>query len=74
MDHKATDEAEAKRIKDAGAWVVQGKVAGILSVSRAFGNEELKQWVISDPYLKEVKLNENDKFLIIACDGVTIYF
>lgn len=74
MDHKATDEAEAKRIKDAGAWVVQGKVAGILSVSRAFGNEELKQWVISDPYLKEVKLNENDKFLIIACDGVTIHF
>jgi len=33
---------EVQRIKDAGGWVQQGRVCGILAVSRAFGDWEFK--------------------------------
>jgi protein phosphatase PTC1 len=69
-DHKASSPTEAERIKADGGWVVMNKVAGILSVSRAFGNEELKQWVLADPYISETELTPEDTHLIIACDGV----
>jgi len=69
-DHKATDEGEAKRIKEDGGWVVQGKVAGILAVTRSFGDLELKQWVISEPFITETELKRTDTQLIIACDGL----
>jgi len=44
---------------------------GILSVTRAFGDPELKQWVIADPYITETELKPTDTHLIVACDGVT---
>lgn len=34
--------AEIKRIREAGAWINNGRVCGVLSVSRAFGNIKLK--------------------------------
>ena len=37
-----TSRAEVQRIKDAGGWVQQGRVCGILAVSRAFGDWEFK--------------------------------
>jgi len=70
FDHKATDPSEAERIKADSGWIVQSKVAGILSVTRAFGNMELKQWVLADPYISETELKPEDTHLIIACDGL----
>jgi protein phosphatase 1A len=34
---------EIARIKDAGGWIYDGRVCGILAVSRAFGDMELKR-------------------------------
>lgn len=48
------------------------KVAGILGVSRSFGDMELKQWVTAEPHTRTVLLNDKDAFLILACDGVSI--
>lgn len=45
-------------------------MVGILSVTRAFGDSELKEWVINEPYQTVTKLSETDDFLILACDGV----
>jgi serine/threonine protein phosphatase PrpC len=43
---------------------------GQLAVARAFGDHELKEWVVSTPYLSENELKEEDSHIIIACDGV----
>jgi len=32
----------------------------------------MKEWVIGNPYTTRVVLDENDNFLILACDGVSI--
>jgi len=76
--HKPTDEAERKRIKEAGGSVVFGRVLGTLAVSRAFGDGEFKlprcrataDFVSSDPFLKAVPIDENCQFMVIACDGL----
>jgi len=31
----------------------------------------MKEWVIGSPYTTRVVLNDDDKFLILACDGVS---
>ena len=57
VEHNAAvNQQEVKRIQDAGAFVVMGKVAGVLSVTRAFGDLDLKTYVLkknffsSSPY------------------------
>jgi len=69
-DHKTSDPDEIKRIQDAGGFVANGRVNGLLAVTRSLGNVQMKQYVISTPYTTETKLTEEDKFFIIACDGV----
>jgi len=69
-DHKATDDEEVKRIEGKGGSVVNGRVNGFLAVARSFGNNTLKDWVISEPYQSHVALTENHNILILACDGL----
>jgi len=69
-DHKGSDEGETKRIMDAGGFVVLNRVNGILAVTRSLGDHAMKDYVIGDPHLMEVKLEPTDKHVIIACDGL----
>jgi serine/threonine protein phosphatase PrpC len=69
-DHKASDQQEVKRITDKGGFVTYNRVNGILSVTRAFGDHAMKEWVISTPYQTEVTLTDEHTHLILACDGV----
>ncbi|KAL9648959.1 hypothetical protein ABK040_008339 [Willaertia magna] len=70
-DHKANDEAEIKRIKQNNGFVAYGRVNGVLSVTRAFGDHAMKEWVICDPYQSFVDLsNDEYDYLILACDGI----
>jgi protein phosphatase PTC1 len=40
-------------------------------LSRAFGDWELKSYgVISEPYITKININDYDKYLIIATDGI----
>eukprot|EP00238_Polyblepharides_amylifera_P012462 CAMPEP_0196582374 /NCGR_PEP_ID=MMETSP1081-20130531/38693_1 /TAXON_ID=36882 /ORGANISM="Pyramimonas amylifera, Strain CCMP720" /LENGTH=334 /DNA_ID=CAMNT_0041902917 /DNA_START=300 /DNA_END=1304 /DNA_ORIENTATION=- len=39
----ATSVREVERIRDAGGWITDGRVMGILAVSRAFGDNEFKR-------------------------------
>jgi serine/threonine protein phosphatase PrpC len=37
-DHRAEDEAEQSRIKEAGGFIARQRVLGILAVTRSFGD------------------------------------
>lgn len=77
-DHKPDLAREKARIEDAGGFVEDNRVKGVLNLSRSLGDLEYK----SDPKLKladqmitalpEVKKEKIDDaaFLIIACDGI----
>ena len=43
---------------------------GILAVARSFGDHSLKQFVVPTPFIRSIELEEEDDFMILACDGV----
>ncbi|KAF8726854.1 hypothetical protein HU200_019334 [Digitaria exilis] len=65
-DHKPNRSDERKRIESAGTW----RVGGVLAMSRAFGNRLLKQFVIAEPEIQELEIDDELEFLIIASDGL----
>jgi protein phosphatase PTC1 len=69
-DHKGSDKQEAKRITDAGGFMLGGRVNGVLAVTRSLGDSAMKDYVVGAPYTTETELCEEDEFMIIACDGV----
>jgi len=69
-DHKGADRQEAKRIQDAGGFVLNNRVNGVLAVTRSLGDSSMKEFVVGSPYTTETHLASNDEFLILACDGL----
>lgn len=78
VDHKPKLAREVKRIESAGGTVANGRVQGLLAVSRCFGDQKLKmnkdeiqnQMVSPEPEIFIRKRKEGDEFILIACDGV----
>jgi protein phosphatase PTC1 len=70
-DHKGSDKQEAKRITDAGGFVLSGRVNGVLAVTRSLGDSSMKEFVVGSPYTTETELCDEDEFVILACDGVS---
>jgi serine/threonine protein phosphatase PrpC len=76
VDHKATtNKDEVKRIRDANGIVFNNRVGGFISVTRALGQADEKDFIISDPHIAsgEVKKSE-DAFLLLVSDGITDVF
>lgn len=72
-DHKPNRKDERQRIEKAGGvviWAGTWRVGGILSVSRAFGDRSLKQFVVAEPELKEETISGGVEFLVLASDGL----
>lgn len=69
-DHKASDHQEAKRITDAGGFVMNNRVNAVLAVTRSLGDSAMKEFVVGAPYTTETVLSDDDSFLIVACDGL----
>ncbi|XP_015888481.3 probable protein phosphatase 2C 74 [Ziziphus jujuba] len=73
-DHRLTREDERLRIENSGGFVHcrngVWRVHGSLAVSRAIGDQHLKQWVISEPEIKKLQLTSDCQFLIVASDGL----
>jgi serine/threonine protein phosphatase PrpC len=73
QDHKPNSPSERIRIEKLG-----GKIyfdgsdwrIGQLSLSRAFGDADSMPYVTHMPEIYNYKLKQNDKFLVIACDGL----
>ncbi|KAK4047111.1 Protein phosphatase 2C 2 [Microbotryomycetes sp. JL221] len=79
FDHKPTNKSETSRIVAAGGFVEFGRVNGNLALSRALGDFEFKQSthldpehqiVTADPDITVHEHDENDEFIVIACDGI----
>jgi len=69
-EHKASDEKEAKRITEAGGFIIHGRVNGQIIITRSLGDHLMKEFIIGDPYLSHEKLTDKDTWLIVACDGL----
>lgn len=71
-DHKGSDDAEGKRIANAGGLILNNRVNGVLAVTRALGDAYMKDLVTGHPYTTETVIQPDlDEFLILACDGVS---
>ena len=58
------------RIESCNGTVFYNRISGELGVSRAFGNIEMKDLVISEPEGQTWPLTQNDDLLILASDGL----
>jgi serine/threonine protein phosphatase PrpC len=73
LEHKPENPVEKRRIKKLGGVIRKdGEVFRIsdLSVSRAFGDISGNKFISHKPDYYNYKLHKNDKFIIIACDGL----
>ena len=70
-DDRASDENEYNRIIKQGGIVFGGRVYGQLMLSRAFGDWELKNYGVScEPHVIKINIEDDDKYVVIATDGV----
>ncbi|CAB4253171.1 similar to Saccharomyces cerevisiae YDL006W PTC1 Type 2C protein phosphatase (PP2C) [Maudiozyma barnettii] len=69
-DHKASDILELQRVEAAGGLIMKSRVNGMLAVTRSLGDKFFDTLVIGNPFTTSVEITTEDKFLIIACDGL----
>ncbi|PSS04437.1 Protein like [Actinidia chinensis var. chinensis] len=72
-DHKPNRSDERKRIENAGGvvmWAGTWRVGGVLAMSRAFGNRMLKQFVVAEPEIQDLEIDEEFELLVLASDGL----
>ncbi|KAH9105579.1 hypothetical protein AeMF1_018658, partial [Aphanomyces euteiches] len=72
VDHKANNPAEKDRIEAAGGFVHNGRLDGILAISRAFGDYAHKSGghLIAVPEITSDVVDPEDEFLLLASDGL----
>lgn len=70
-EHNPTIYEERMRIQRAGGTVRDGRVLGVLEVSRSIGDGQYKRCgVISTPDIRRCQLSSNNRFILLACDGL----
>ncbi|XP_025083684.1 integrin-linked kinase-associated serine/threonine phosphatase 2C-like isoform X1 [Pomacea canaliculata] len=70
-DHSPSVYAERMRIQKAGGFVRDGRVMGVLEVSRSIGDGPYKNHGVTClPDIKRCQLTSSDRFIMIACDGL----
>lgn len=76
QDHRPTYPPERRRVEELGAVIDDGYLNGLLSVTRALGDWDMKlplgssSPLIAEPDFRRMILTEDDEFLIIGCDGI----
>ena len=70
-EHNCRNENEVSRIKQSGGIVFNNRVYGTLMLTRSFGDKEMKKYgVTCEPDIFCKNIEEDDKYIIIASDGV----
>merc|ERR1712166_427870 len=79
VDHKPNDPEEKRRIIAGNGFVEDGRVNGMLALSRALGDFEYKnnsmmkpqdQAVTAHPDIMCVQLSSDVEYILLACDGL----
>lgn len=73
MSHedRVDDPQEKGRILRQGGKIANGRLNGILMLTRCFGDWGIKdKGLIVEPHITKIELNDDDLFLIIASDGL----
>lgn len=71
QDHTTRVPLERERVERSGGYIARDRVCGVLAVTRALGDQELKQVITARPYTTRTRLRpEMDEFMILACDGI----
>ncbi|CAA6653914.1 unnamed protein product [Spirodela intermedia] len=68
LDHRPVRAAERRRVEECGGYVDDGYLNGVLSVTRALGDWDMKK--PTRGRRRRPELTEDDEFLIIGCDGI----
>lgn len=69
--HDPTSYEERQRIQTAGGVVTEGRVQGILQVSRSIGDGRFKGvGVVNTPFIIKTSISSSCPFAIVACDGL----
>ncbi len=66
----ATRQDECQRILRSHGSIFANKVAGKVAVTRAFGNPELKPFIVAEPECREIPLAPCHDLLILSTDGL----
>ena len=70
-DDRVDDPIEKERIIKEGGFIYNGRVGGILMLSRCFGDWGIKKYGVScEPHISKIEINEDDLSVVIASDGV----
>lgn len=69
-EHTPNRQDERIRIEGANGSVFHNRINGELSVSRAFGDYEMKDLVISEPEGRSMPITYDDDLLVLASDGI----
>lgn len=70
VEHTPNCPEERARIEASNGWVLTNRINGELSVSRAFGDAEMKELIISEPQCNSMPISHDDDFLVLASDGI----
>lgn len=68
-DHRPSERAEFERIKKNGGYVINHRTMGVVGVSRALGDFSISG-ISPLADINYVEFEPDDKYLIVACDGV----
>ncbi|XP_072036058.1 integrin-linked kinase-associated serine/threonine phosphatase 2C-like [Amphiura filiformis] len=70
-EHSPSLYEERRRIQKAGGTVKDGRIMGILEVSRSIGDGRFKHCGVSCiPDVKKCQLTPKDKYILLSCDGL----
>ena len=70
-DDRVEDPNEKERIIKEGGFIYNGRIHGILMLSRCFGDWGIKNYGVScEPHIAKIEINDDDLCLVIASDGV----
>jgi hypothetical protein len=74
QDHRPDRETEKFRIEARGGavvcWSGMSRVQGVLGVTRAFGDRDLKTYITAEPDVVSHRLTAASEFVVLATDGV----
>lgn len=68
-DHKPDNRNEFDRILEMGGKVTGSRTNGMVAVARCLGDFGI-YGVTSEPTIKRITLDPNDRWIVVACDGI----